>query len=50
MGSVLVWAVLRSAVPSSQSFTTALGITSGVVIARLGYEYLEHVDSLVEKK
>jgi hypothetical protein len=50
MGSVLVWAVLRSAAPTNQGFTTVMGVASGLAIARLGYEYLDHVDSLVEKK
>jgi len=50
MGSVLIWAVIRNAVPRGNSgFTTMIGLTSGLAIARLSYDYLNHVDSKVAK-
>lgn len=45
LGSVLAWAIIRSAVPRNNALSTALGIASGYAIARLAYDYLEHVDS-----
>ncbi|KFB49652.1 AGAP012587-PA-like protein [Anopheles sinensis] len=44
-GSVLVWAVLRSAIPRNQGLSTALGLSSGLLIAKLSYDYLENNDS-----
>ncbi|XP_035794646.1 uncharacterized protein LOC118467847 [Anopheles albimanus] len=44
-GSVLVWAVLRSAIPRNQGLGTALGLSSGVLMAKLAYDYLETNDS-----
>uniref|UniRef100_A0AAG5DI90 Uncharacterized protein n=1 Tax=Anopheles atroparvus TaxID=41427 RepID=A0AAG5DI90_ANOAO len=51
LGSVLAWAVLRSAIPRNQGLSTALGLSSGLLIAKLSYDYLEHNDSqaLVKK-
>ncbi|XP_052860528.1 uncharacterized protein LOC128267679 [Anopheles cruzii] len=44
-GSVLVWAVLRSTVPRNQGVATALGLSSGVLMAKLAYDYLKTNDS-----
>lgn len=49
-GSVLVWAVVRSAIPRNQGLTTALGLSSGVLIAKLAYDYLENNDNQVVAK
>lgn len=47
-GSVLVWAVVRSFVRSDQTtMSTILGLGSAAAVARVGYEYLNHIDSLV---
>lgn len=45
LGSVLFWAILRSTVPRNNAAATALGIASSYAIARLSYDYLNHVDS-----
>lgn len=47
LGSVLSWAIVRSYISRSECLGTLLGLASGYAIARLGYEYLKHVDSLV---
>lgn len=47
MGSILLWAVVRSAAPKNNGLLTALGCASGLVIARVSYDYLKHADSLV---
>ncbi|XP_050081014.1 uncharacterized protein LOC126568560 [Anopheles maculipalpis] len=49
-GSVLVWAVIRSAVPRNQGLATALGLSSGLLMAKLGYDYIENNDSLAVVK
>ncbi|XP_058835243.1 uncharacterized protein LOC131692292 [Topomyia yanbarensis] len=43
-GSVLVWAVLRSAVPRNQTLATVFGLSSGVALAKLAYDYLDSND------
>lgn len=51
LGSVLVWAIIRSSIPRNTVLATAIGLGSGYAIARLGYDYLNHVDNvLVGKK
>lgn len=45
LGSVLLWAILRSTVPRNNAAATVIGIASSYAIARLSYEYLNHVDS-----
>lgn len=45
LGSVLAWAIIRSAVPRNNALSTALGVATGYAIARLAYDYLDHVDS-----
>ncbi|XP_055597022.1 uncharacterized protein LOC129747034 [Uranotaenia lowii] len=49
-GSVLVWAVLRNAIPRNQGLATALGLSSGLVMAKLTYDYLESNDEQLTKK
>ncbi|XP_065073431.1 uncharacterized protein LOC135697580 [Ochlerotatus camptorhynchus] len=49
-GSVLVWAVLRSAIPRNQGLATALGLSSGVVMAKLAYDYLDSNDKQLVAK
>lgn len=45
LGSVLSWAIIRSAVPRNSALATGLGIASGFAIVRLSYDYFQHVDS-----
>ncbi|EDS34366.1 conserved insect protein [Culex quinquefasciatus] len=49
-GSVLVWAVLRSAIPRNNAAATILGLSSGAVLAKLTYDYLDSNDKLVVAK
>uniref|UniRef100_B8RIX1 Conserved insect protein n=1 Tax=Culex tarsalis TaxID=7177 RepID=B8RIX1_CULTA len=49
-GSVLVWTVLRSAIPRNNTAATLLGLSSGVVLAKLTYDYLDSNDKLVVAK
>lgn len=46
LGSVLVWAIIRSSIPNNAALGTAVGLASGYGIARLSYAYLKHVDSI----
>lgn len=46
LGSVLVWAIIRSSIPHNAALGTAVGLASGYGIARLSYEYLKHVDAI----
>lgn len=47
MGSVLIWAVVRSAAPKNNNLLTVLGCTAGFVVASLSYDYINHLDSQV---
>lgn len=49
LGSVLIWAILRSVVPQNVALCTACGIGSGVALIKIGRDYVEHADSLVKK-
>ncbi|XP_055316838.1 uncharacterized protein LOC129576185 [Sitodiplosis mosellana] len=49
LGSVLVWAIIRSSIPHNAVLGTALGLASGYGLARVSYEYLKHVDAIAEK-
>ncbi|XP_055628175.1 uncharacterized protein LOC129769748 isoform X2 [Toxorhynchites rutilus septentrionalis] len=49
-GSVLVWAVLRSAIARNKSLATALGLSSGFIMAKLTYDYLDSNDKQVVAK
>ncbi|KAJ6645548.1 hypothetical protein Bhyg_00754 [Pseudolycoriella hygida] len=50
-GSILLWAIVRSATPKdNNALPTALGLATGFVVARLGYDYFSHVDSNVVAK
>lgn len=46
LGSVLVWAIVRSSIPHNAALGTIVGLASGYGIARLSYEYLKHVDAI----
>lgn len=46
LGSVLVWAIIRSSVPHNTVLGTVVGLGSSYAIARLSYEYLKQVDSV----
>lgn len=46
LGSVLVWAIIRSSIPHNAALGTVVGLASGYGIARLSYEYLKHVDAV----
>lgn len=47
LGSVLIWAIVRSSIPRNAALATSVGLASGYAIARLGYDYLNHVDNAV---
>lgn len=50
LGSVLVWAIIRSSVPRNVALGTAIGLATSYGIARLSYDYLQHVDGVASKK
>ncbi|EFN62664.1 hypothetical protein EAG_16408 [Camponotus floridanus] len=50
LGSVLMWAVIRSVVPPSPACCTIAGIGTGVALLKIGSNYLEFVDKQVVKK
>lgn len=50
LGSVLLWAVIRSIVPPSPACCTIAGIGTGVAFLKIGSSYLEFVDQQIAKK
>jgi hypothetical protein len=50
LGSVLMWAVIRSIVPPSPACCTIAGIGTGVALLKIGSSYLEYVDTQIAKK
>ncbi|CAL1686578.1 unnamed protein product [Lasius platythorax] len=50
LGSVLMWAVIRSIVPPSPACCTIAGIGTGVAFLKIGSSYLEFVDNQIAKK
>ncbi|ENN70944.1 uncharacterized protein LOC109544841 [Dendroctonus ponderosae] len=49
LGSVLIWAIIRSVVPQNVALCTACGIGSGLALIKIGTSYANSVDSLVPK-
>ncbi|KAK4872782.1 hypothetical protein RN001_014811 [Aquatica leii] len=49
LGSVLIWAILRSIVPQNVALCTIAGLGSGCALMKIARNYTEHVDSLVKK-
>lgn len=49
-GSVLMWAVLRSIVPPNPTLCTLVGIGSGLVVIKVGSNYMDFVDNQIAKK
>lgn len=49
-GSVLVWAILRSVVPSNPTLCTLVGIGSGLAFIKVGSSYMNFVDGQIPKK
>ncbi|KAF7271032.1 uncharacterized protein LOC143198843 [Rhynchophorus ferrugineus] len=50
LGSVLIWAIIRSVVPENVALCTAFGVGSGLALIKVGKSYLEVVDNLAPKK
>lgn len=50
LGSVLVWAIIRSSIPHNNVLGTVVGLASGYGLARVSYEYLKYVDAIAEEK
>ncbi|KAL0131771.1 hypothetical protein PUN28_002961 [Cardiocondyla obscurior] len=50
LGSVLLWAVIRSIMPANSACLTAAGICTGVAVLEAGQNYLKFVDGQVAKK
>lgn len=48
LGSVLIWAILRSVVPQNVGLCTVCGIGSGFALIKIGRNYTDHLDSLVK--
>ncbi|XP_015115718.1 uncharacterized protein LOC107040241 [Diachasma alloeum] len=49
-GSVLIWAVLHSIIPSNPTVSTIAGLGTGLAAVKIGHSYLEFVDSQIVKK
>ena len=47
LGSVLIWAILRSLIPQNVALCTVAGLGSGLALMKIGRDYTEHIDSLV---
>ncbi|XP_018567610.1 uncharacterized protein LOC108908161 [Anoplophora glabripennis] len=50
LGSVLIWAIVRSLVPQNVALCSVCGIGSGLAMLKIASSYTEHVDSLIAKK
>nr|CAH7721210.1 unnamed protein product [Callosobruchus chinensis] len=50
LGSVLIWAIVRSLVPQNVALCSVCGIGSGLAMIKIARSYTDHVDSLVPKK
>ncbi|XP_020288034.1 uncharacterized protein LOC109856787 [Pseudomyrmex gracilis] len=50
LGSVLLWAVVRSIIPPSPAICTVAGVSSGLALLKIGSNYLEFVDGQIVKK
>ncbi|KRT83767.1 hypothetical protein AMK59_4850 [Oryctes borbonicus] len=48
MGSVLIWAILRSLVPQNVPLCTICGVGTGLAMIKLGCSYVDHLDSLAK--
>ncbi|XP_023014385.1 uncharacterized protein [Leptinotarsa decemlineata] len=49
LGSVLIWAIIRSLVPQNVALCSACGIGSGLAMIKIARCYVQHVDSLAPK-
>jgi uncharacterized membrane protein len=47
-GSVLLWAVFRSALPQNVALCSLIGLSSGITLIGVGQNYLNFVDSQLE--
>jgi uncharacterized membrane protein len=47
-GSVLLWAVLRNALPKNMALCSLIGLSSGITLIGVGRNYLNFVDSQLE--
>lgn len=50
LGSVLIWAIVRSVVPQNVALCSVCGIGSGLAMIKIATSYAEHVDQLVSTK
>ncbi|KAJ8915853.1 hypothetical protein NQ315_004667 [Exocentrus adspersus] len=50
LGSVLIWAIVRSLVPQNVALCSICGVGSGLAMLKIATSYAEHADSLVAKK
>lgn len=50
LGSVLIWAIMRSLVPQNVVLCSVCGIGSGLAMIKIARSYADHADSLVPKK
>lgn len=48
LGSVLIWAILRSVIPQNVALCTVAGLGSGLALMKVGCSYVDHIDSLVK--
>jgi len=49
MGSVLMWAMLKTLLPESPALRTVAAVGSSVVLLKAGVAYVDAVDKLVAK-
>ncbi|XP_050315108.1 uncharacterized protein LOC126749460 [Anthonomus grandis grandis] len=48
LGSVLIWAIIRSVVPQNVALCTACGVGSGLALIKIGKSYVATVDELAK--
>ncbi|KAL3276129.1 hypothetical protein HHI36_020848 [Cryptolaemus montrouzieri] len=49
LGSVLIWAILRSVIPQNVPLCTVCGLGTSLALMKIARNYTEHVDTLTKK-
>ncbi|KAK9878380.1 hypothetical protein WA026_021687 [Henosepilachna vigintioctopunctata] len=49
LGSVLIWAILRSVIPQNVPLCTLCGLGTSVALIKIGTNYIGHIESITKK-
>ncbi|XP_045463057.1 uncharacterized protein LOC123672805 [Harmonia axyridis] len=49
LGSVLIWAILRSVIPKNVALCTFCGLGTSLALIKIGSGYAKHLDSLIKE-